>query len=83
MDCFLLTRQWRDGRDGLELVFWAASAEGPVRVVVTGEEAVCFVNRDNDLDLTSLGDAGFRRRPLELQTLDGRRRRWTVFSFAA
>ncbi|MFN2110006.1 MAG: hypothetical protein ACK2UI_10120, partial [Anaerolineae bacterium] len=26
---FLLTRHWRDGPDGVELVFWAHSNAGP------------------------------------------------------
>ena len=64
---FLLTRQWRDTRNGLELVYWAATDEGPVRLVVTGERAVCFVARDAELDTRSIGA---ERRPLELMTLD-------------
>ena len=46
LECFLLTRQWRDAPRGLELIYWAISERGPVRVVVDGERAVCFIGRD-------------------------------------
>ena len=74
LDCFLLTRQWRDGPDGLELTFWATSERGPVRVQLTGERAVCFVARDAPAELAALGDAAtarVTRRALELRDLSG------------
>lgn len=40
---YLLTRQWREGAGGTDLIFWAASDEGPVRILVTGQESVCFI----------------------------------------
>jgi DNA polymerase-2 len=45
----LLTRQWRDTRNGLELTFWLACEIGPVRIVISSERAVCFVDRDAQL----------------------------------
>ena len=69
--CFLLTRQWRDTRDGLELVFWGASQNGPLRAVVRGEPAVCFVARDDALAELPGDSSGAERRPLELATLAG------------
>ncbi|MDA1369226.1 MAG: DNA polymerase II [Proteobacteria bacterium] len=39
---FILTRQWIESRDGLELIFWLASSLGPVRVHLLNQEAVCF-----------------------------------------
>ena len=60
----LLTRQWFDRRDGLELTFWAASAQGPIKAVLTGQDAVMFVQRR-----TATQDG--RRRPVELSTLRG------------
>ncbi|HDP90170.1 MAG TPA: DNA polymerase II, partial [Thioalkalivibrio sp.] len=68
IDAFLLTRQWRDGPDGIELVFWAWSAAGPLRIVITGQEAVCFIERDRAV-------AGLpprtRRQAVALTTLAG------------
>lgn len=67
---FILTRQWRDGREGLELVFWMSTDGGPVRVVVRGQEAVCFIQRESRIE----SDAplpSFQRRPLQLKTLSG------------
>lgn len=60
----LLTRQWFDRRDGLELTFWGASADGPVKAVLTGQDAVMFVERG-----TEVHDG--RLRSVELATLAG------------
>ena len=68
---FLLTRQWRDTSDGLELSLWAASEHGPLRVVLAGEEAVCFVERDAMPGNGAIPGVRCRRRALDLGTLDG------------
>jgi DNA polymerase-2 len=65
VDAFLLSRQWRDLDDGVEIVLWARAAEGPVRVRVSRQEAVMFVPR------ATTTFAG-RRVPRPLSTLDGR-----------
>jgi DNA polymerase-2 len=69
---FLLTRQWRDRADGLELVFWISTNDGPVRAVIHGQEAVCFVPRNTDLGSWA-SKLSIDRRPLELRTLSGER----------
>ena len=68
---FLLTRHWRDTADGLELTLWAASEHGPVRVVLYGEEAVCFVERTAMAASDVLAGIPCRRRTLDLSTLEG------------
>ena len=68
---FLLTRHWRDTSDGLELTLWAASEHGPMRVVLDGEEAVCFVERTALPANDTLADMPCRRRALDLTTLEG------------
>ena len=68
---FLLTRQWRDTSDGLELSLWAASEQGPLRVVVDREEAVCFVERAAMPESGALPNVPCRRRTLDLATLEG------------
>ena len=45
LTAFLLSREWREGDDGIEIVLWARAAECPVRVRITGQEAVMFVAR--------------------------------------
>ena len=67
---FLLTRQWRDRDHGLELVFWVATETGPVRAVVTDQEAVCFIRKSTDLHQKSTNRA-FARRQLSLRNLEG------------
>ncbi len=46
VDAFLLTRDWRDGDEGIEITLWARSPERPLRVRLTRQEAVMFVPRD-------------------------------------
>ncbi len=60
----LLTRTWLDRPGGLSLTFWGAGADGPVKAVLTGQEAVMFVAR-----ATPTQDG--RRRPVQLATLGG------------
>ncbi len=62
-EVFLLTRDWRDTPRGLELVLWASGAQGPVRVLLRGQEAVCFIPR------AQASPPGVRRRPVALATL--------------
>ena len=40
---FILTRQWRETDTGLALEFWLATASGPVRLDIGGQEAVAFL----------------------------------------
>jgi DNA polymerase-2 len=71
-EAFLLTRQWRDTPEGVELVFWAASLAGPVRIQLEHQESVCFVERSASIPEELLPKSGFRRQSLELRSLQGR-----------
>ena len=64
VEAVLLTRQWFDRQSGVELTFWAASEQGPVKAVFTGRESVMFVER------TLSTEAG-RRQAVELANLKG------------
>lgn len=64
LDAFLLSREWREGDEGIEIVLWARSPEGPVRVRIARQEAVMFVPR------RALTHAG-RRVERPLVALDG------------
>ena len=62
---FLLTRQWRETRQGIELTFWAATDRGPIRIVFPHQEAVYFAPR-------TVEASGFaHRQAVELWALDG------------
>ncbi len=43
---FLLTRNWRDTRHGIELEFWFTTEQGPLRALVRGEHSVFFLAED-------------------------------------
>ena len=69
---FLLTRHWRDGPDGVELVFWAHSSAAPLRLVFRGQPPVCFTPADAALDPADLPGLRLERKCLRLHALDGR-----------
>jgi DNA polymerase-2 len=45
-NAFLLTRQWRDTRDGLLLDYWWATPEGPVCTQITAQPVVMFIAQE-------------------------------------
>ena len=64
---FLLTRQWRDLAAGVDLSYWAATAQGPVRLHIPAQQAVCFIERTRRLQLPT----GAQRKQLELSVAGG------------
>ena len=44
---FLLTRNWRDTREGIELEFWFSTRQGPLCALVRGECSVFFLPEDD------------------------------------
>lgn len=64
IDAFLLSREWRDRNDGIEVVLWARAADTPVCARFPGQEAVMFVPRH-------VATRGGRRRPRPLATMQG------------
>ena len=69
----LLTRQWRDTPNGIELTFWAKTRDGQaLRITAPRQEAVCFTGRETDLSpLSRPLQNSVRRKALPLQTLKG------------
>ncbi len=67
--CFLLSRQWRDGPEGLELNFWARASDGPVRILVRGESAICFVEHRAHVDSSLEPGVSYERKPLDLRSM--------------
>lgn len=65
---FLLTRNWRDTNQGICLDFWLSSDQGPIHIVIDKQQAVCFVRRENKLNLPNY--KVIQRKQLELKTLD-------------
>ena len=68
---FLLSRHWYDTAQGLEIVLWAATGCGPLRVHISGEEAICFIERSVVVDAKTLACHHARRRPVALRALYG------------
>ncbi len=40
---FVLTRQWRDSRQGVELEFWLSTDIGPIKLIITAQQSVFFI----------------------------------------
>ncbi len=64
ISAWLLTREWYDRAAGLELIFWAKSDLGPIRIVIKECLAVCFAKR------SSTHTTAVNRKPVALKTLD-------------
>ncbi len=62
---FLLSRQWRDTPNGINLSFWVSTDSGPVHIIIENQKAVCFIKQKNELKL----DTSIERKPLNLLTL--------------
>jgi DNA polymerase-2 len=59
LNAFLLTRQWRDTRDGIVLDFWWATEQGACWTQITQQEMVFFVLR-KDAEKITKSLAGLR-----------------------
>lgn len=66
---FLLTRHWRDTPQGIEVFFWLATDEGPVKVFLPVQESIAFIPEAKGRQaLRILADErGFRLSPLPLR----------------
>lgn len=53
-NAFLLTRQWRDTREGVVLDLWWATENGSCWTQITGQEVVLFVLREDAEQICSL-----------------------------
>lgn len=72
---FLLSRNWRDTPNGIELEFWFSSDAGPLCVLVAGERSVFFLP-EADVDQARLlmgAEAGVEIKPLGLRDFQLRR----------
>jgi DNA polymerase-2 len=43
---FVLTRHWRDTRNGIEIELWCLSESGPLQIVIPAQQAVFFLAED-------------------------------------
>ncbi|MEM8561297.1 MAG: DNA polymerase II [Pseudomonadota bacterium] len=70
---FLLTRNWRDTGSGIELEYWFASDEGPVRAIITDQRSVFFLSasaRQAASDLLRI-EPGVEVKPVSLHSFQG------------
>ena len=70
LEGFLLSRQWRDTKDGISLSFWLSSAQGPAHIVIDKQQAVCFIRRESNINKNNTHFSNVERKTLDLKTLD-------------
>ncbi len=70
LNAFLLTRQWRDTREGIALDFWWATEQGACWTQITQQEIVFFVLRKDAKKIQKLlaGLRSWRMAEVELKT---------------
>ena len=67
---FILTRRWRDAPLGTEIEYWLATDDGPVKVLLTAQAPVAFVETRFRavVDAQLVAMPGLQLRALELKT---------------
>ena len=69
---FILTRQWRDTRNGTEIEFWLATGEGPRKIRLTSQTSVAFADASlrPAIEAQAAGVSGIDVRELALKNFD-------------
>ncbi len=72
LDGFILTRQWVESPSGIELIFWLASEQGPLRLRLTEQEAVCFfpATQTQEVRVILAGQNGWRIASTQLKNFE-------------
>ena len=66
---FVLTRQWRDTQQGVELEFWLSTGQGPVKVIIPAQQVVFFIPVEQSSAANELlqGHHGWSRKEVKLR----------------
>ena len=72
INAFLLTRQWTDTPDGIQLEFWFSTDQGPLQLVIDRQRAVFFIEQQDAEAVTQLLGArnGVEIRSLQLTSFN-------------
>jgi DNA polymerase-2 len=65
---FILTADWQDGTDGLELDLWVKNDQGPLKLRFTGQKQVFFIPRESKFSPRF----AFERKNVQLKSFDGK-----------
>lgn len=67
---FILTRQWVESASGIELVFWMATEQGPLRLSLGAQEVVCFFPscQQDEVEALLAKHSGWRIAPTQLRS---------------
>ena len=67
---FILTRNWRDSDQGVELEFWLSTPQGPHRLLVPAQQVLFFLPTADTERATALLAGKYQHTPRELELLD-------------
>ncbi len=70
MKIFILTREWQQTSQAVELCYWGTTGEQAVKLLINDQPSVCFIQSQQKLD-TDLVHLFQQRKPLKLKTLNG------------
>ncbi len=71
MQIFILTREWQQTPQGVELCYWGTTGEQAVKLIINDQPSVCFIQTEQKLgaDLVQLFN---QRKTLKLSTLNNK-----------
>ncbi len=70
MEIFILTREWQQTQQGVELCYWGTTGDKAVKLLITNQPSVCFIQTKQKLD-ANLAQLFQQRKTLELTDFDG------------
>ena len=71
MQVFILTREWQQTPQGVELCYWGTTGDQAVKVIVNDQPSVCFIQTEQMLE-AELAQLFQQRKTLKLSTLNGK-----------
>ena len=70
MEIFILTREWQQTQNGVELCYWGTTGSQSVKLIFNNQPSVCFISSEQKLDANLVHLFG-QRKTLELTNLNG------------
>jgi DNA polymerase-2 len=69
---YILTRQWLDTDQGMDLVYWSQTADGPVQIIINDQESVFFLSHTEIVPALKVLSrlSGWRHGSIKLTTFD-------------
>jgi DNA polymerase-2 len=80
---FILTRNWRDGEQGVELEFWLSTPQGPRRLLIPAQQALFFLPGVHTAAVRKVLGGNYRYSIRELDLLDFQQQSVSAYYFSS